>query len=638
MRTRNRNARPWPTVAAALVFTFLNPAVGGETREAATGHPNIVFILLDDVGYGDLSDEHTRIQTPAIDQIAAAGISFAQFYVNSSICSPSRASILTGRHPQRTGILNALASSSQRVLPADMPTIASHLGGLGYTSASIGKWHVGDLPEADPIHRGFDSSIVFLANNGYTDPLLRFDAGEPETVAGHLTDLLVDYAESFVEKATGPWFLNLWFYDAHTAGSGSGGNSQYEPLPRWEERYDDSEQGRYAAHISGADEGIGRLLARIAALDPENNTLVIVTSDNGSRWTDNGHNGGFAGSKGRLLEGGLRVPLIVQWDGVLPAGQTDSMPAQSVDLAPTLMELAGGAVDAGAFDGRSLAPRLLAAGQTARQPTLFWHKGTGEHYPNDRGISERLAIRQGHWKLIFNPVNGSNRLYNLLEDPFEKTNRANQLADFVDGLWDRYGDWHVDVGHIGGLEFSLSGSATRAGNSFQFGPMGGAAVAVPDTRLRIHDGSFSFSAWVRLDALPAADAVLTAKAGAWQLSVDAAGVLSSDVDGTAFAARVGRADRETLVSTTPLAPGQWVHVAYTTYGTPRSANHANLYVNGMLEGNGAVLADIASNDNPVYLGNDSASSRPLVGELRDPRFFSVPLSPAEVQAMAAAGP
>ncbi|MEM9056211.1 MAG: sulfatase-like hydrolase/transferase [Pseudomonadota bacterium] len=593
-----------------------------------------MFILFDDVGYGDFFEGHTRIFTPNIDRLAAQGVRFEQYYVNSSICSPSRASILTGRHPQRSGILNALAASSERTLPPNLPTVADRLRKLGYTSASIGKWHVGDLPENDPVHRGFDESIVFDAADGYTDPLLRFDGDLVQTVPGHLTDLLIDYAEAFVTRAQTPYFLNLWLYDAHTATAG--GETQYEPLPRWAARYDDTEHGRYAAHISGADEGIGRLLATIDALDPDGNTLVVVTSDNGSRWTDNGHNADFRGSKGRLLEGGIRVPLIMNWAGVLPEGRTDTLPAQSIDLAPTLLELAGGAVDANAFDGTSIAERLLTGQQATRTPTLYWNKGTGPYYDNERGIGERLALRQGQWKLLFVPENGRTYLYDLHADPFERTNRADQQPDLVDALWARYRDWHLDVGALDGVTFALSGDAGQVGDTFTFGTAGGTALAKPDSRLRVHDGSFSVSAWVRVDAFPADQAIVAAKAGAWRLAIDAAGRLVGELDGVAFDRR--SAARQTLVSTASLVPGQWTHVVLTTYGTSRSPNQTRLYLDGVLEGEGAELAEIVSNDNPASLGNDQAGKRPLIGAVRQPRFFTVPLSAAEIQDLVAAGP
>ncbi|NWG12431.1 MAG: sulfatase [Acidobacteria bacterium] len=385
---------------------------------AATARPpNIVLILADDLGVNDLGcygrKDH---RTPNLDRLASEGLRFTSAYAASSVCSPSRAALLTGRHPARLHLTTFLPGRpdkpSQKLLhpqirqelPLEERTLAEALRDGGYVSACVGKWHLGGA-NYGPQQQGFDTAFAGHANT--TPSATEGGKGEYELTAR---------AEEFVAAHRDqPFFLYL----AH--------NNPHIPLAA---RADLVEQNRgafnplYAAVVETLDDSVGRLLARLDSLGLRDNTIVIFTSDNGGLHVPEGredpptHNTPFRAGKGFIYEGGLRVPLIIRWPGRIQPGKAESEPVVNTDLMPTLLELVRISQPTG-LDGSSFAG-LVTGGSHKGRRAFFWHI---PHYTNQGGRPAG-AVREADWKLVENYEDGRVELFNLAKDPSE----ANDLA------------------------------------------------------------------------------------------------------------------------------------------------------------------------------------------------------------------
>jgi arylsulfatase A-like enzyme len=372
-------------------------AAAGFSRAAETTRPNFLFILADDLGWPDVSCYGQQgWRTPNIDRLAGEGMRFTSAYADSPVCSPTRASILTGKHPQRigmTGILEmaggnykvpdnavVLPAPTRRDLPAGEVTVAAALREGGYTTCLVGKWHVGRHPK----DCGFDAWPCFTAGNK-----------QPRFVDGQFfTEVQATAAVKWLrEKRDRPFFL---FFSTHAVHAPLAANQVYlaeclrQGLPAsgpW--------NATYAAYVRHLDDTVGRLLDEIDAQKLTRNTVVIFFSDNGGRGLDVSRNTPWRGAKGQLYEGGIRVPLIVRWPGVVPAGRTCDEPAISTDFYSTLLEMAGLPLRPDQHcDGASLLP-LLKGQPKSHRDALFWHH---PHY-STVGVPHS-AIRAGDWKLI----------------------------------------------------------------------------------------------------------------------------------------------------------------------------------------------------------------------------------------------
>jgi arylsulfatase A-like enzyme len=352
------------TVLLALLLAAGCERPGSGVAGNASSRPNILLVVADDLGVGDLgSYGNPDVETPNLDRLAATGLRFTRFYAAAATCSPARASLLTGQYPQRFGF-----RSSPRGLPQEVVTLPELLRDAGYATHHVGKWHLGmELQRVRPLAQGFDSFFGFLharlLNPGgprYTDPRLVSDEGRPTRFAGHLTDLLTDRAVALIEQGRdAPWFLNLWYFAPH---------SPLDPPPRWAARHPDDETGRYRALVSGMDEGVGRVLAALDRSDQARDTIVVFLSDNGGVRAESNHP--FLGAKSQLLEGGVRVPLLLRAAGRFAPGVVDVV-SSSMDLHPTLAGLAGVPLQQ-PVDGLDLTP-VLAGGSTAPPArALFW--------------------------------------------------------------------------------------------------------------------------------------------------------------------------------------------------------------------------------------------------------------------------
>jgi arylsulfatase A-like enzyme len=424
-------------IAASAMATAPTLALA---ESAGEQRPNILLIVADDVGYGDIGFQGCQdIPTPHIDSIASGGVRFADGYVSAPVCSPSRAGLLTARYQQRFGhefnpgpkLPDDLAEGA---LPLSERTLADALQEAGYSTAVVGKWHLGSGKQHRPLERGFDFYYGFLgANHPYIPeqnaaPIFR-NNHQVEAPA-HLTQSFGDEAARFIQRqADKPFFLYLAFSAAHTP---------LQPDKKHLAKFADiadAKRRAYAALVSEMDDAVGQVLDAVHSSGKESNTLVLFCSDNGGPQDSNGSsNAPLHGDKITLWEGGIRVPMAIQWKGTIPAGGLYCQPVISLDLTATAAAAAGATLgDADQpIDGVNLLPHLAGRNSAAPHDALYWRFGT-QH-----------AVRQGDWKLLqFD--NQPARLYDLKTDVGEKEDLAEKHPEMVDRLHAHYVRWDAPL-------------------------------------------------------------------------------------------------------------------------------------------------------------------------------------------------
>jgi arylsulfatase A-like enzyme len=421
-----------------ILRTFLRLAFGlawlSPLLSAAPAQPNIVIFYADDLGWGELGCQGFTqdIPTPHIDSLAKNGLRFTNGYVAATYCSPSRAGLLTGRYPTRFGHeFNSVANAVG--LRRDQTTLATRLQALGYATAAVGKWHLGNQPENRPTKRGFEEFYGTLNNTPFFHPTNFIDSRVSNDVQAvtdpdfYTTDAYADRAIDWIGKHKDqPWFLYLPF------------NAQHAPLQapkKYLERFPritDEKRQLFAAMMAGMDDAIGRVMGKIRELGQEENTLVFFIGDNGGPTASTtSHNGPLRGFKMTTFEGGPRVPYIAQWKGRIPAGQTYDLPVMNLDVLPTAIIAAGGKPEASwQLDGVDLMPYLTGAKTSRPHQTLYWRYGP------------QWAIRDGDMKLVVSK-GGSGRpeLYNLATDIGESNDLAAAQPAKVkelQAMWDRW--------------------------------------------------------------------------------------------------------------------------------------------------------------------------------------------------------
>ncbi len=435
--------------------------------------PNIVLVLADDLGWGDLSCfGDPGIPTPNLDRLAAEGLRFRQFYVNSPVCSPTRVAILTGQYPQRwriTSYLAARAENSARGmadwLDPSAPSLARMFQAAGYATGHFGKWHLGgqrDVGDAPLITAyGIDESLTNFEGLG---PRLlglctAFDGRPPRRHAlgsdrlgrgpvvwydrSLLTAGYVGGALAFIERAVAdqrPFFVQVWPDDPH--------GPWYPPRDR---RGDGSKRALYRGVVETMDEQLGPLFERLRRPDLRERTLLLFCSDNGPE-EGAGTAGPFRGTKATLYEGGLRSPLIVWAPGFLPAGATGGWDEESVictfDLAPSLLRIAGiPTPDGVGFDGTDISDALLGRRRIPRATPLFWRRPPDRNFVDGRTppALPDLAVREGRWKLLCEYDGSGPELYDVQHDPGETTNLADQHPQRVRQLVEAVLAWHASM-------------------------------------------------------------------------------------------------------------------------------------------------------------------------------------------------
>ena len=415
------------------------PTAALGARERPRGRqPNVVLIMTDDQGYGDLGCHgNDKINTPNLDRLYEESIRLTQFYV-CPVCSPTRASLMTGRYNFRTGAIDTYLGRS--MMYPDEVTVAEMLAPAGYCTGIFGKWHLGDNYPLRAMDQGFQESLVHRGGgigqpsdppgNSYFDPILLHN-GKDEKHQGYCTDIFTDAAMRFIEaNRQRPFFVYLSTNAPHT------------PL-----QIDDAYVAPYMAMgldernakvycmITNIDENVGRLLEKLGELGLEDETIVIFLTDNGPQWER--YNAGMRGRKGSVYEGGIRVPCFVRWPGTLQVGKEVDQIAAHIDIVPTLLDACGVPKLAEAvIDGVSLLPLLRSdAVQWPDRPLYFqWHRG------DEPELYRACAARTQRYKL----VNGQ-ELYDLASDPGEQHNIAAGHPDVVARMREGYEAWFRDV-------------------------------------------------------------------------------------------------------------------------------------------------------------------------------------------------
>lgn len=427
--------------------------VGSNIVFARERKPNFIFILMDDMGWADLGCYgNTFHETPNIDKLASQGIKFTNAYSACPVCSPTRASILTGKYPARIGLTDWIPGHNfpwaklkppafHQELPLEEITIAETLKRAGYATANIGKWHLGKEGYY-PERHGFD--LNFGGTNKGSPPSYFYPYNIPTISSGkegeYLTDRLTDEAEKFIEKNKDkPFFLYMPHFAVHTPLQAKNEYvSKYEAKPKPK---DGQYNPVYAAMIQSVDESVGRIMAKLDELGIADNTVVIFNSDNGG-YVKATSNAPLRAGKGTLYEGGIRDPLIVRWPGKVKEGSICNEVVTSTDYYRTICEIAGvKPPENQPIDGVSIVSLLKQTGGINRK-AVYWHY---PHY-HPGGTSPAGAIRYGDWKLIEYFEDGRIELYNLKDDVGETTDLAAKMPEKAAELRTMLADWRKSVG------------------------------------------------------------------------------------------------------------------------------------------------------------------------------------------------
>lgn len=425
------------------ILLLVTAVLVGPCALAQDTPPNILFIMTDDVGYGDLSSYGAPdLRTPVLDQLASDGVRFTNFYSNGPTCSPTRAGLITGRYQQRYGVEAPLGSGSRGAgqgINAEGSSLPQLLKNAGYATALIGKWHLGYDATKSPMAHGFDYFFGF--KSGYIDYYTHndgegnLDLWEGDNLVneeGYMTDLITARAVNYIkEHADERFFLSLQYNAAHWPYQRPNSPSE---APRnaahvQPQEPDTSTRADYVAMLEYADAGIGQVLAALDAAGLADNTLVIFTNDNGGEWLS--RNAPLFNRKFSVWEGGIRVPAMMRWPGVIPSGQVLDQVGITMDLTATMLKVARAELPASYVpEGIDLLPIVTGQAPEAER-TLFWRAGNA------------TAVRSGDMKLIVQ--GGTTFVYDVAEDPGERNDLTNISQDIARRLQGLITAWSSDV-------------------------------------------------------------------------------------------------------------------------------------------------------------------------------------------------
>ncbi|MBM4186204.1 MAG: twin-arginine translocation pathway signal protein [Gemmatimonadetes bacterium] len=421
--------------------------VGLWSAATAQSRPNVVLIITDDMGYGDLSSYGAPdVRTPNIDRIGREGVRLTDFYANGQFCTPTRAGLITGRYQQRYRLEEPLGGPTSRHAEVGLPASEASLPALvkrrGYATALIGKWHLGYQPAFSPGAHGFDYFFGF--KSGYVDYYQHTGGdGRPDLfeneravrVEGYLTDVITERSVRFIrERGRQPFFLEVSYGTPHWPYQPPGRPSVARRNAAHLMPYDSATGTRadYVAMVENADQGVGRILTTLDSMGLASNTLVIFTNDNGGEWLS--RNAPLFGRKWTLWEGGIRVPALLRWPGRIPAGRVSGQVGMTMDLTATILAAVGAAVADPAPDGIDLLP-MLSGDVPEIERTLFWRTAAG-------GLTQR-AVRSGDWKLL---IDGPNTyLFDVRRDLGERADLASTRSDVAARLRPLLTGWETAV-------------------------------------------------------------------------------------------------------------------------------------------------------------------------------------------------
>ncbi|MGC4033215.1 MAG: sulfatase-like hydrolase/transferase [Tepidisphaeraceae bacterium] len=410
-------------------------------QSQANARPNVVVLLADDLGYADIGAQgrSSDVRTPNIDSLAKAGTRFTDGYVTCPVCSPTRAGFITGKYQERFG--HEFNPGPNRPanfgLPRDQTTIGNAFKQNGYATGLIGKWHLGFDPGLRPQDRGFDEFFGFLGGahkfigneetSGSETDIFRGNKAVAES--SYLTDAVGREASAFIDHhAKEPFFLYVPFNDVH--------NPQQAPA-KYTDRFPnetDPKRKQLLAKLSALDDAVGVVLNTLRQNNLEENTLIVFFSDNGGPTPGNGsRNTPLSGYKGQVLEGGIRVPFIVQWKAKLPQGQVLSQPIHSLDIFPTALAAIGGKTPSDLkLDGKNLLPLISGQTQAAPHEALFWRFGA------------QWAVRSGNLKFVHRAT-GEEGLYDLANDIAEQNDLSAKQPEDLKRLKTLYANWNGEL-------------------------------------------------------------------------------------------------------------------------------------------------------------------------------------------------
>lgn len=475
-------ANAWPATASVvrlrsllglrwLALLFFG-VVSSSTSDALAAErpPNIIYILADDLGWTDLGCQGSEFyETPNIDRLAASGLRMLRCY-NSQNCAPTRAAIMSGQYAPRTGIYTVASlergsdaarqmdvPKNETKLPLEKITLPEMLKKAGYVTGMFGKWHLGLNGPYHPGARGFDEAIESSGRHFHFKTHPHIDYPEDQYLADFLTDRALDFINRHKET---PFFLYLPHFAVHTPI-----HAKPEYISRWQDKAPGKQHWHptYAAMIQSLDESVGRIMAKLDELELAESTVVIFSSDNGGLggyqrteppskkrgFTDNAP---LRGGKGTLYEGGIRVPFVVRWPGIVSPGTTSEQPIAHVDIYPTFLEIAGAMPAPGyILDGISFVPVLREAKSKLSRKPLYWHfPGYLESYVHDDGwrTTPVGAIHDGEFKLMEFFETGQLELYNLTHDIGERTNLVESMPDQAKKLKAKLAAWREQTGAL----------------------------------------------------------------------------------------------------------------------------------------------------------------------------------------------
>lgn len=418
--------------------------------------PNVVLIMFDDLGYGDLGSYGAPdVRTPHIDQLAREGVRLTDAYANGPVCTPTRAALISGRYQQRLGLEGVLTASPQDLelgLPALGVSLPALLKTNGYVTGLFGKWHLGWKPEFGPLAHGFDEFYGFLsgAHSYHTNRAEIFRVGPglpdlfenttPVEATGYLTDEITRRAVGFITRhSAAPFFLEVaynavhWPFEPPTENVQDAGQLAARMLRHMPDDSVPATRQDYVRMLERADQGVGEILAELDQRGITNNTLVIIANDNGGEWLS--RNTPLFHRKGTLWEGGIRVPLILRWPGQLPASAVSAQVSITTDITASILAAAGAQLPASYRpDGIDILPILRGTAPLVER-RLFWRW--------NRPDRQQRAARFGHWKLL---ADGNHLLlFDLRTDPGERTDLAGRHPDVVATIKRLLADWEADV-------------------------------------------------------------------------------------------------------------------------------------------------------------------------------------------------
>ncbi|CAA0092825.1 Arylsulfatase [Halioglobus japonicus] len=584
-------------VLLALSACATPPAHSPSQTENTAPPPNILLIVLDDLGYNDLgANGNPNTPTPNLDALAAEGILYTRHYADAT-CSVARAALMTGTFPASHGL-----RPNHLGLSVGTPTIATMLQEKGYRTQHIGKWHIVSATlDQSPSYFGFDDWYGFLHNNElsgpsedgirywrptYQDPWLRENQSPLQQESGHLTDILTERAIGFLDQqkdVTQPWFLNLWYYAPH---------APIQPDQRFAKQYPDTKEGKYHALIDQLDFSIGRVMAALDKNGEADNTLVIVVSDNGGTNKETDNNYPFAGEKATLTEGGLRTPLFMRWPAHIAPNVVSDELVSILDIFPTIAQVSA------ATPPNDLLGRSLLDPDRGELPELYWE------YSNSEAHQYSVLSSDGRWRLL--SFYGMRGLTDLNADPSGKTNVIDRYPDVAAQMTDNYLQWRKEMRNVS-VEYeqlNSNGGAILTGDDMQRSPgYSGFTLAIGVTPSADEDGTTE---------------VIAEQTGRWRLQSSSTAGLQLEV--------LGR-----VLKAPALAVGQCSEVVVSSQFNISPVNsrgnkaHVDLYINGVRAANASWKNPALNTSNytqPTYIGMNPNGEELFNGELSKPRIIN----------------